>query len=138
MKNTCKICHTDRTIVMDRTFAKLAENTRSEEYRHLQQIRRDYPEYTVITRSIAKNPDKNSFKGLNYEYMRDYIILHVSPEEENAALAEFDELILISRCQSKKYRYPTIKKWFLNKYPEVRDFKHIPSVIAENNEKEAS
>lgn len=43
MKNTLKINLADKTIVMDRTFAKLAADTRSEEYAHLQQIRRDYP-----------------------------------------------------------------------------------------------
>ena len=54
--------------------------------------------------------------------MRDYIILHTTPEEETAALAEFDELILISKCQQQSLRYPTIKKWFLDKYPEVAKF----------------
>lgn len=47
MKNTLKIDHSKKTIVMDRTFAKLSENTRSEEYAHLQQVRRDYPNYLV-------------------------------------------------------------------------------------------
>ena len=32
MKNTLKLNHENHTIVMDRTFAKYAENTRSEEY----------------------------------------------------------------------------------------------------------
>jgi hypothetical protein len=54
--------------------------------------------------------------------MRDYIILHSSPEEELAAVAEFDELILVSKCHSKSQRYPVIKKWFLTKYPQADDF----------------
>ena len=36
MKNVLKLNHTNCTIVMDRTFAKRSENTRSEEYAHLQ------------------------------------------------------------------------------------------------------
>ena len=55
MKNVLKISHTDRTIVMDRTFAKFAENTMSPEYAHLQQVRQDYPTYTVVQRHIKKN-----------------------------------------------------------------------------------
>ena len=35
---------------------------------------------------------------------------------------EFDELLLISQCHSKGRRYPVIKNWFLDNYPEVRDF----------------
>ncbi len=51
--------------------------------------------------------------------MRDYIILHTAPENEAEAVAEFDEMVLISKCHGKTLRYPTIKKWF---YPEVAKF----------------
>ncbi len=54
--------------------------------------------------------------------MREYIILHSTPEEEKEAVAEFDELILISKCHSKAKRYPIIKKWFLTKYSKADDF----------------
>jgi len=29
---------------------------------------------------------------------------------------------LISQCHSQSKRYPVIKKWFLEKYPEVKKF----------------
>lgn len=122
MKNTIRMNHDKKQIVMDRTFAKLAENVRSEEYAILQQVRQDYPKYKVVQREIAKNPGKESYKGLTYEYMRNYIIAHTSAEEELAALAEFDEMLLISECHSKSRRYPVIKKWFLEKYSEVAQF----------------
>ena len=122
MKNTLKINHENKTIIMDRTFSKFAENTRSDEYAHLQQVRRDYPDYAVTIRTIKRNAEKETYKGLTYEYMRDYIILHSSPEEELAAMAEFNEMLLISRCHAQSLRYPTIKKWFLNKYPDVAKF----------------
>ena len=63
MKNTLKIDHSKKTIVMDRTFAKLSENTRSEEYAHLQQVRRDYPNYEVIRSKINSNPNKETYAG---------------------------------------------------------------------------
>ena len=31
-------------------------------------------------------------------------------------------MILISKCQQQSLRYPTIKSWFLDKYPEVAKF----------------
>lgn len=122
MKNALMINFEKNQIVMTRQFAKKCTDTRSPEYAHLQSVRRDYPDYAVITRQIKKNDSKNVYKGLTYDYMRDYIILHTAPENEAESLAEFDELILISKCQQQSLRYPTIKKWFLNKYPEVAKF----------------
>ena len=122
MKNTLKINHENKTIVMDRTFSKFAENTRSDEYAHLQQVRRDYPDFAVVTKTIKRNPEKETYKGLTYEYMEDYILRHESEENALAIIKEFNELRTISKCHKQGLRYPTIKKWFLNKYPEIVDF----------------
>ena len=122
MKNTLKINHAETTIVMDRTFAKLAENTMSAEYAHLQQVRKDYPTYTVIQRQIKRNSNKECYKGMTYEYMEDYIMTHGSVETIQANLREFEEMRLISKCHSKAFRYPVIKSWFLQKYPEIAKF----------------
>jgi hypothetical protein len=107
---------------MDRTFAKNAENTRSEEYAHLQAVRKDYPDYTVTLKTIKKNPNKESYKGLTYDYMEDYILTHGSEEEILENFAEYKELRLIAKCHSRSMRYPTIKRWFLEKYPAIEDF----------------
>ena len=107
---------------MDRTFAKNAAIAGSEEYALLQNARKDYPNFEVAQRSIKRNPDKKTYNGLTYKYMRDYIVLHEQKEQRKAVLAEMDELILISKCHSKSFRYPVIKKWFLDKYPEIKLF----------------
>jgi hypothetical protein len=97
-------------------------NPTSREYAELMEVMGNHPNYTLDQRAIKKNPKKETYAGLTYEYMRDYIILHSTPEEEAAAVAEFDELILVSKCHRKAQRYPTIKKWFLEKYPEILEF----------------
>lgn len=122
MKNTCKLNHEKREIVMDRIFAKLAENTMSAEYAHLQQVRKDYPTYTVIQRQIKKNHNKESYKGLTYEFMETYILTHGKQETRITNLREFNEMRLIAECHSKAFRYPVIKSWFLENYPEVKNF----------------
>lgn len=123
MKNYCRLDHSKKQIIMDRTFAKNSENTRSEEYSHLQQVRHDYPNYTIIRRTIKKNNNKKTYKGLNYDYMRNYILKCDAPVRERyAILAEFEELLLISKCQSKSLRYPVIKHWFFEKFPEIEKF----------------
>lgn len=137
MKNTLRINHIERKIVMDRTFAKNAEDTRSEEYAHLQNVRRDYPSYDVILRQIKKNPNKECYKGLTYDYMERYILSHEEKENMIAVLEEYRELRLISECHSKGHRYPVIKKWFLNKYPEIEMFgmDNVDSCVYEPVEK---
>ena len=135
MKNTLKLDHAKRTIVMDRTFAKFAANTMSQEYAHLQTVRQDYPEYQVVQRKIKRSKTKECYRGLNYEYMEDYIKTHGSKEECAKNLAEFKEQKLISLCHSTSRRYPTIKKWFLAQYPEVMEF-GMPDATEENSSAE--
>ena len=122
MKNTLKINHVERIIIMDRTFAKYAENTNSDEYAHLQTVRRDYPNYTVVQRQIKRNSDKKTYNGLTYDYMEDYIMSHGTAETITANLNEFYEMRLISQCHGKAFRYPVIKSWFLDRYPEIMKF----------------
>lgn len=136
MKNTLKLNHAKREIVMDATFARNAENTMSPEYAHLQQVRKDYPAYTVVRRTIKRNANKESYKGLTYEYMETYIMSHGTSETRIANLREFNEMRLIAECHSKAFRYPVIKAWFLDKYPEVKNFGMKVEAAAEAQEQE--
>lgn len=129
MKNTLKINHKNRTLVMDRTFAKAASFVGSNEYNLLQDARRDYPSYQVTLRSIKKKEDKESYRGLTYKYMEDYIRSHANAA---ANMAEYHQQRLLAECHS--IRYPNIKKWFLAMYPEVAQFgiTEIPERKVEN------
>ena len=122
MTNTLKINHINHTIVMDRTFARNATDTRSEEYTHLQQVRRDYPGYQVVQRRIRTNSNQKTYKGLTYEYMEDYILTHGTDENRKANYKEYTEKRIIAECHGKAFRYPVIKSWFLEKYPEIASF----------------
>ena len=130
MKNVLKINHENTTIVMDRTFAKKSTVVGSIEYYKLQMARRDYPEYRVVRREIKKNPNKESYRGLTYEYMERYILTH--PKKE-MMLKKYKEMLLLSECHS--IRYPQIKKWFLESYPEVVNYF---AKTDENNEAKAA
>ena len=118
MKNTLRLNHAERTIVMDKTFAKFAANTMGPEYAHLQQVRQDYPLYTVVQRHIQKNAKQEHYLGLTYRYMEDYIASHGSAEDRRI----YDEKKLISECHSKGFRYTVIKSWFLERFPEIKTF----------------
>ena len=127
MTNYAKVDNVNRRIIMDRTFAKNAELVGSAEYNQLQTCRKDYPTYTVVRREIKKNPNQEHYSGLTYRYMEDYIMAHESRETVKAVLSEFNEMLLISRGHSKAFRYPTIKRWFLLKYPEFAMFAVEPA-----------
>lgn len=137
MKNTLKIDFAKEQIIMDRTFAQKVTDTSSAEYRHLQEVRRDYPDYKVVLRKIKKNPNKETYKGLTYDYMRNYILTHEDDKNALIVLAEFSEMRQISRCHSQAKRYPVIKNWFLEKYPEIKNFGETVSVLEEDELAEA-
>jgi hypothetical protein len=122
MTSAIRINHFEKKILISKSFQKAAMNPTSREYAELMEVMANHPDYKLDQRAIKTNPKKDTYKGLTYEYMRDYIILHSTPEEEAAAVAEFDELILVSKCHSQSLRYPTIKKWFLTKYPSANEF----------------
>lgn len=121
-KSAVKVKHTEGIIEMNTTFAKMIENPLSDEYALLQKLKMENPGFEVRTRKIKSNPNKDTYKGLTYAYMRSYIITHETEATRVDVLHKFDELILISQCHGKRLRYPTIKKWFLAKYPEVATF----------------
>lgn len=122
MKNRLWIDFNNETIMMDRTFAEKCRDTRSAEYEHLQRVRQDYPLFSVQRRAIKKNTSKETYAGLTYGYMEHYIITHEEADTRAAVLAEYNELRLISECHKRSRRYPTIKKWFLAKYPQIAEF----------------
>lgn len=121
MNGKLKIEPATRRIVMDRTFAKFYCDTTSEEYAHLQRVRADYPNFSVVRRRIRKNTQQEHYAGLDYAYMEAYIRRYESEETAKEVLAELEELKFVSQCHSRHRRYPVIRKWFLEKYPRVDD-----------------
>lgn len=122
MTSAIRINHFNKEILISKSFQKAAMNPTSQEYKDLMEVQRNHPDYTLAQRAIKKSVNKQAYKKLTYEYMRDYIILTSTPEEELEAVAEFDYMILKSRCQAQCNRYPVIKRWFLKKYPEIKEF----------------
>ena len=110
------------TIEMTKKFAAAAAKFGTQEYNDLQEARRHYPSYKVVT--IAHKTGKSSFKGLNYEYMKSYIEKH--DDENKTIMATFDTLTGKSE-EAKEMRmnsasYIEVKKWFLKQFPEIEKF----------------
>ena len=115
-----------KTIEMTKAEAKAAGKIGSDKFNELREYMEIYPTFTIDIKAPAKR--KVEFRGLTYEYMRDYIKKH--DDENGTIMAEFRELI----AQDKKDKvegaehleatgYLDVKKWFLAKFPEIRQYK---------------
>ena len=115
-----KVNYAERKIVLSSAFAKKCFIPGSVEYAQLQAVRADYPDFALVTRKFKTNTAQERYRGLTYEFMHDYVSTHEN--DPKPVLAELDEMIGISKCHSLNKRYPTIKAWFLERYPAIAEF----------------
>ena len=115
-KYNIKLDHTKRKIIIGKDFNRKQSDTESPEFKKLCEIVERFPKYRVIIKEIKKNSHKESYKGLNYIYMERYISIKGTRSDRQ----EYDDMRLLSECHSK--RFPVIKQWFLQKYPEVAEY----------------
>lgn len=112
-----------RTIEMTKKFEKAASRFGSDEYKMLQEARKDYPAYKVVVKTSAAK-GKESFKGLTYEYMEKYIAAH--DDDDKTIMAEYKMLRAISdeakEMSAAARPYGEMKKWFFDKYPAFKEF----------------
>lgn len=119
-----QINHKNNTIEMTKKFYNESCKFGTDEYKTLQEVRRDYPGYKPVVAKTKKSGTGDAFKGLNYEYMELYIMKH--DDEEKSIMATFkmlraeDDLSKSMDAESKSYL--TIRDWFLEQYPAVREF----------------
>ena len=123
MTNSLTINERNKTIEMTKKFANAAKRFGSDEYKNLQDARRDYPNYKVVARKPPKR--KDCFKGLTLTYMENYIKSH--NDENSSALTDFYKLCGRDQTGEKIINegecYGVIKQWFLNKYPEFSNYR---------------
>lgn len=117
-----RINETKRTIEVTKAFYKEASKYGTDQYNDLQAVRRDYPNFKVVTNKTANK--SNGFKGLTLEYMENYIKGH---DNDNEIMSEFN--ILCGKDQdgnkvefAESASYGEIKKWFLNTYPQIKEY----------------
>ena len=117
--NAITINAKSRTIELSNTFSKAASLFGSEEYRQLQEARRDYPSYRVVTLK-QKGTGKAEFAKLSFNFMDEYVKNHANSDDRKTqylGLRGLDE-------NWKKDEngipedYQIVKDWFLNAFPE--------------------
>ena len=94
-----RVIYDERRIVLSSAFEKKAFVPGTVEYDMLQAVRRDYPDFTLAVRKFKTNTKQEHYRGLDYEFMHDYIKSHEA--DANPVLEELDEMIGISKCHSR-------------------------------------
>lgn len=115
-----------KKIEMSKKEAKAAGKIGTPEFEELKSYMAIYPGYEVQIKAPAKR--KVEFRGLTYEYMKNYIKKH--DDENGTIMAEFRELIaqdMKDKVEGAEHLeatgYLDVKKWFLAKFPEIRQYK---------------
>lgn len=111
---TIKVNSTKREIVITKAFAKKAENYGSTEYNELKSAKNDNPTFKVVIKKTAR---KDSLKGLNYDFMKQYIERHEG--EDSSKMVEFRKMTVRDEDNLATLSYGEVKKWFLEQYPTV-------------------
>lgn len=123
-----------KKIEMTKTEAKAAGKPNTTEYNTLLELMNNFPGYQIeIVKTAAKKVDR--FKGLDYNYMRDYIKSH---NEE--LLKEFYTLRGLDENGKKvgmaaAASYGEIKMWFLEQFPEIEGMGEKVNKIIEETRK---
>ena len=119
-----KINYKNQTIEMSKKFAKAAEKFGSKEYKQLREARSDYPDFKVVTVSRKASGQKESYKGLTYSYMENYIKNH--DDEKKSIMAEYEMLRGLSaeaqEALAEPCSYIEMKAWFMKKFPAIAEF----------------
>ena len=122
------------TIELTKKEATAAAKFGTPEYKNLQQARRDYPTFSVVTVTRKASTKKNTFKGLTYEYMEMYIEKH--DDEEKSIMAEYLMLRGLTdeaeEALAESFTYLEMKDWFLNKFPAIKTFHEARAKLLEN------
>ena len=118
-----KINMFEREIVLTKKEMTAASRYGSDAYKELQNARRDYPGYEVVIVTRTVKTERETYKGLTYEYMEKYIKTH---DEEGTIWREY--MIFRGKPLDEKdlipvpYTYREMRKWFLDKYEDVAKF----------------
>ena len=122
--------HITKKIEMTKTEAKTAGKPNTDAYNTLLELMKNFPGYEIeIVKSASKKTDR--FKGLDYNYMMNYIESH-----NKALLKEFYTLRGLDENGKKigmaaAASYGEIKMWFLEQFPEVEKMAETVNEIIE-------
>ena len=122
MLNNFRINYAEGKIIVSKKVAKKAEIYGTAEYLQLQEVRKDYPHFTIEFEE-KKNSKRDYLKGLTYDFMRNYILNH---DPTGQLMNDFKILLgesdIAKELEVDGVSYGQIRSWFLMSFPEIEKF----------------
>ena len=130
-----------QTLTITAKFAKMMNDPQSDEYKLVQQFRKDFPNLTIAkkthksaTHYTTKSGEKfncNQFKNLTYDRMEKFI--KALPKSESY-LREYT-FVKDFASAIKTNGYTLVRKWFVAQFPEFRKnplfyLSHSPELVS--------
>ena len=106
----------NKQIILSRKFEKKLSNVLGQEFKKFCELHDTFPDFCIVRKEVHITKKKEAYKGLTYGYIERYIAIKGSGADRR----EYDDMRLLAECHSK--RFPVIKQWFLDKYPEVKEY----------------
>ena len=130
-----------QTLTITAKFAKMMNDTTSDEYKLVQRFRKDFPNLTIAKKThksatsyTTKSGEKfncNQFKNLTYDRMEKFIA--ALPKNEGY-LREY--LFVKNYASAIQHNgYTLVRKWFVAQFPEFRKnplfyLNHSPALVS--------
>ena len=112
-----------KKIEMSKNEAKAAGKIGTAEFEMLREYMAAYPGYEVQIKAPSKR--KVELRGLDYKYMRTYILNH--DDEQHSKMEKFKTLIAQDKKDGKEGAehleaagYLDVREWFLTAFPEIK------------------
>lgn len=105
-----------RSIIASATTLKKARNPQSAECKMLLQMLSEHPDFEVVQKTIQKKSGKQTYKGLTFGTMEDYIQTQTNSKKQ---LAVYQAVRRMSKIKGKEYALT--KHWFLQSYPAYKE-----------------
>ena len=130
-----------QTLTITAKFAKMMNDPQSDEYKLVQQFRKDFPNLTIAkkthksaTHYTTKSGEKfncNQFKNLTYDHMEKFI--NALPKSESYLREYTFVKDFASAIQTNGYTL--VRKWFVAQFPEFRKnplfyLSHSPELVS--------
>ena len=130
-----------QTLTITAKFAKMMNDTTSDEYKLVQRFRKDFPNLTIAKKThksatsyTTKSGEKfncNQFKNLTYDRMEKFI--SALPQSEDY-LREY-KFVKNFASAIQTNGYTLVRKWFVAQFPEFRKnplfyLNHSPALVS--------
>lgn len=127
MKKQYVVARLERVVYVDPKFVEKAGQLDTEESILYDRLMEKYPSFKFEEKKLNES-SKNTYKGLNYDVMKAFIMFYEEGEEQKKMLDEFERV----RDESVFKKAPPIyvRSWFLSKYKEP----YNKSSFAQQNE----